>query len=154
MMHGLSNLKLYIVLISSYLYLNLAFMIESVFSFFRYRIFSLISLGTPPSRRNVPQIYLFFSPTAFPSIQKCYPLFSSCASRNFKIRMHLSRFASTPLHITYVAIPGLRNHVGSDVIPAWFTGHRYFENELSFQISWPHLSLFEFIGPDIPSFVR
>ena len=38
---------------------QLGFMTESGFSFLRYFIFSFVSLGTPPSRCNIPQIYLF-----------------------------------------------------------------------------------------------
>ena len=36
-----------------------AYMTKSGYSFFRYRIFPLISLGTSPSKRDVPQIYMF-----------------------------------------------------------------------------------------------
>jgi hypothetical protein len=85
---------------------------------------------------------------------KLYPLLSSCASRNFKTRMHWSRFAGIPLPVIYVATPGLRNQVGFDAIPVWFIGHIYFENELVLPNITASSLIFEFMELNKPSFVR
>jgi len=85
---------------------------------------------------------------------KMYPLLSSCASRNFKTRMHWSQFASIPLHVTYVATPGLRNQVGFDDISVWFIGNIYFKNELVLPNIMASTLIFKLIGLHMPFFVR